>query len=430
MTELDSIELPSGPRSETVKRILREQMPQAAPIVDTIEPPWSLERRIARIAAGHPAGSTFMVHDDSASVIPLSDIASRGGASRAASRGSSPETRQDVPTEIRLLPIPPEHPEDTIRRVLTAIADQREKMEGLCLIPCFLGVVPKGQLLDHKRTVSTRMAATFWGLFPGDDYGDELRDLHHDLIKTLHPDRYLRFLAFENHALAGFDLYDEALRGRDLHPVKPKRRHGKRAFVIAIDGIDGAGKSTQLHALKEHLEGRGMSCAIHKIYRHGVFHDTVTDLTRRCAGDANLHLWRLQRVAKVFDSLKYYFSKVEADLDRYDVLLFDRYLGTHFAAGLGRYHHDPYTRELLSVYPAANQVYLLDLPVETALDRIAGRSVRTVDENPYMLTQYRQALLALAREEGWVVLDATQGADELRTRIHSKVDSLFSGSGQ
>ena len=81
----------------------------------------------------------------------------------------------------------------------------------------------------------------------------------------------------------GIDCYRESLMGR-FSPA-PSLFAGKkdRPLVIGVCGADGSGKSSHVAALKEHLASLGLKVCVHKIYRHGVFHDTVTDLTRQCA---------------------------------------------------------------------------------------------------------------------------------------------------
>ncbi|MCA8977978.1 MAG: hypothetical protein KDC98_24850, partial [Planctomycetes bacterium] len=230
--------------------------------------------------------------------------------------------------------------------------------------------------------VHTRLASGWWGLLPGDRWPEPARRAWHTHLQSTRPDRVLRALAFENHALAGIDLFTESIsRGDRLPRTAPRAR----PLVIGIDGIDGAGKSTHLDLLQSWLEQQGLVVRRHKLYRHGVFHDTVTDMTRACADGRALHLWPLQRHVKLMDTLKYWHTDVAPDLAHADVLLFDRYIETHLAAGAGRYHHDPYAREMLAVFPDADAVFVLDLPVETALLRLRDRPTLTVDENPYML---------------------------------------------
>lgn len=241
-------------------------------------------------------------------------------------------------------------------------------------------------------------------------------------LRTHCPQRLVRWKAFQNHAQAGWDLYGESVARRRPSEAEPA---GARPLVLGVDGIDGAGKSTLLDVLEQELTRRGLSTSRHKIYRHGVFHDTVTDLTRRCAGGANLELWRLQRQIKLNDSLKYFASSVAPALEQSDALLFDRYVYTHYAAGVGRYHHDPLTREMLACYPRPDRVWLIDLPVEVALERIERRSARTVDENAYMLERYRHVLRVLAARHRLPVLDGTRPAEELADQVRAELVELL-----
>ena len=299
-------------------------------------------------------------------------------------------------------------------------------------IPIFATRPPPAATARDATPVHTRLRESWYGLLPGDEYGDAVRSRWHALVRTLHPDRFLRFLALENAALAGVDLYDELLRDRAAS--LPGSSHARArvyaperasARVFAVDRIDNAGKSTHVAQLTDHLKAKGLRVRSHKLFRHGLFHETVTDLMRQCHGDLHLHLWPLQRVVKVFDSLKCFVADVAEDLLSHDALVFDRYASTHLVEGIGRYHYDPFSRELLALLPAADRLFLLDLPEGDALARIdarGARSDRTVDENPYMLGRYRAALLALARREGHVVLDARAPFEENQRRMRAEVD--------
>jgi dTMP kinase len=222
------------------------------------------------------------------------------------------------------------------------------------------------------------------------------------LVRGSRPDRYLRHLMVENWALAGIDVFHVAGTRRERGPSPPE----VRALIVAIEGIDGSGKTTHAEEVVRRLEARGIPAAKRKIFRHGVFHETVTDLTRRCAKGRRLDLWRLQRVIKLFDSVKVRFGGLEEDLARDGVLVFDRYTSTHLAAGRGRIHYDFWARELMSVFPDADVNFLLDIPVECSVARLSEREARTVDENPYMLRRYREMLLSIAARRGDRVLDA------------------------
>lgn len=368
----------------------------------------------------------------------------------AALHESQPLAGTQDPATLRLLPLRPgdgleQHLEITLDVVSRHIASLR-----------YAGIVPyfvtsptdmssKGYVEHNPRVgsqrdtgrmkygheVETRLLPSWWGVLPGDSYTRSVRKLYRKLIRLLSPDRMFLFLAFENYALAGIDLYAESLMGRFVADTPPppalitgstaeanaphlsnRNDKDRKPLVIGVCGIDGSGKSSHVAALEHYLVGRGLRTSVQKIYRHGVFHDTVTDLTRQCAGGRNLHLWRIQRMAKAFDSVKYFYAAVESDLASCDAVIFDRYLFTHYAAGVGRYHHDPFTRELLAVFPPADRIYLLDVPPEEALRRIEARDEKTVDENPYMLSRYRHALLDLGDRHGFFVLDGRKSFEE------------------
>lgn len=390
LAPFEQVGVAAGPRGRCFLRILRQRFRTAGPRIN-------LDETIPQLELSVPT--------------PVEPALVWTSAGRWCAPGALP------PGALGILPLRPRHGLDDIAAASASLdANARGR-----IVPVFLTHPEPGV------EATTRLAESWWGLLPGDHYSDPLRRSHHELMRELWPDRLLRFRALENHALAGFDLYDEVVRGRyDRVGVEPPRQRERWPLILGVDGIDGAGKSTQLAALRDHLESRGFLVRVHKIYRHGVFHDTVTDLTRQCAGGRNLHLWPLQRRVKLFDSIKYYFRAVEADLSRCDVLVFDRYVQTHLAAGLGRYGHDPYARELLSVYPDPDRVYLLEVPTNVALRRLARRVARTVDENPYMLDRYGAVLGELAAGDDRVlVLDGQQSRDAIHARIRADVDHLL-----
>ncbi len=306
----------------------------------------------------------------------------------------------------------------------------RRALDGLHPRAWELGGVPFFDTDPFVETgrVHTRLQPSFWGVLPGDVWTDAERTAWLGHLAARRPDVRLGFLALENLALAGLDPYREMLEAPVVPGAGVGQGRGARPLILGVDGIDGAGKSTCLDGLERWLTARGLRVARHKIYRHGVFHETVTDMTRACAGDRALHLWPLQRHVKLVDSLKYrveHLDDLVSVADPPDVLLFDRYVETHLAAGAGRYHHDPQARLLLQSYPRADRVFVLDLPVEESLRRLARRSERTVDENPYMLGRFRDALLDVARASGHVVLDARLPVEEIERRVRAEVEELL-----
>jgi len=322
---------------------------------------------------------------------------------------------------IWLLPLVPGNGlNQSIKDALSVVSVDRDSFRSAGLIPYFTTNLDKDESSDP---VETRLFPSWWGILPGDRYPKNVRTEFRELLRLLWPERIFSFLMWEHYALTGVDLYLEGLMDR-FHPgsigdvsINSKKHPKKRPLILGVCGTDGSGKSSHVASLESWLKNKGLKTARHKIYRHGIFHETVTDLTRQCADDKNIHLWRLQRIIKVFDSVKYYYSSIERDLKEYDVILFDRYTYTHFAAGAGRYHYDPYCREMLSIFPQPDRIYLMNAPIDEALNRIGTRDEKTVDENPYMLKKYRHSLLDLSERHGFLVLDSLAPFEENRRII-------------
>jgi dTMP kinase len=398
-----------GPRGHAVAAVLRDRAPQPwrqVPRVAITPAPHSFEGAVLDGAHRHPGTALEIEHEAGvhrAHVAPLQ---------RAAARARTGTTSAWV------LPVPADRAgAASLADAHALVAQDPSTFATAGLVPVLL---PNANPSDAPRA---RVAPAWFGLSGGDDPEPAALAAHRALVALLYPERALELDGWDNLAVSGCDLYTLGLRAA-LGIDQPAAAPRPRAKIFAVCGIDGSGKSTHARALAEALAARGLRAATLKIYRHGVFHETVTDLTRRTDGARNLHLWRMERLAKVFDSVKCYTSRVAATLADHDAVVFDRYVQTHFAAGTGRCHWDPFARELLAVYPPADHVFFLDVPVPTALARIGERDARTVDENSYMLGRYRAMLLAMCGE-GMTRLDGEAPFAENHQHMCHTVDQVL-----
>ncbi|QDU65653.1 hypothetical protein [Engelhardtia mirabilis] len=286
------------------------------------------------------------------------------------------------------------------------------------------GAPPERRWYTARR--ASKVPSSWWGLLPAGELDAKAREAWHRLLAARAPSARLAALAQENLALAGIDVYAESLE-REVGAIDPAPDAHTGALVIAVCGVDGAGKSSHLDAIEARLSARGLRVARLKIYRHGVFHRTVTDLNRACVGERDLHRWPLQRVAKLHDSLEYLEQAVRPAMADADVLLFDRYLPTHEALASARYGWDPWCTEALSGYPPADLTLFLDLPTRVALERLGARAARTVDENPLLMGLFAQALRERAAVEGWVTADSRQPFELNRDLLGAAVDKAVDG---
>ncbi len=201
--------------------------------------------------------------------------------------------------------------------------------------------------------------------------------------------------------------------------------------LIAVEGLDGAGKRTLVDALAAELSGRGLTCGRLAFPRYGrdVHADLVRDALHGRIGDMSdsVHgmavLFALDRRAAA--------DKLRAAADRHDVLLLDRYVASNAAYGAGRLGEGAdgpfvdWVRRLeveRFAVPVPDLQVLLRVPVSVAADRAADRAAdpaagrrRDRFESDRGL-QRRTAevydqLAAAGWLSRWLVVDGTAGVD-------------------
>lgn len=191
----------------------------------------------------------------------------------------------------------------------------------------------------------------------------------------------------------------------------------RRGLLVALEGIDGAGKSTLQRALAAALRRRGLSV--------------------RCRREpADRRLGALAQTASVDDAWTgaVYFTvdryrarpQLERDLRRYDVVLTDRsYFSTLAYQGSALTSAD--RRRLASLERAAtvppDRVLLLDLPPVVSLRRVGTRTARRDPlERRATLERVAREYRRLAREARWTVLDARR---PVRTSVAAAVEPVL-----
>jgi len=192
------------------------------------------------------------------------------------------------------------------------------------------------------------------------------------------------------------------------------RRRGGRGKLLALEGVDGSGKSTLQHELLRRLRRRGVRVAS--------WHEPV---------DA-----AIGRAAQALGPTDPLAAAIEFTVDRWlarprlekllasrDLVLSDRsfystlaYQGTALPAttrsGLVR------LQQAATVPP--DRVLLLDLPIEAALLRVGRRGeARAPLERATTLRRVAASYRRFARRDGWLVLDARSDSDKLADRAEA-----------
>ncbi len=181
----------------------------------------------------------------------------------------------------------------------------------------------------------------------------------------------------------------------------------RKGLLIALEGIDGTGKSTLQTALAEALRTAGWTVCCSREPTAGVHGQRLREAARvqRLAPEEEVELL-------LADRREHVEQLIAPALARGEAVILDRYYYST-AAYQGAAGLDP--AELIklneTIAPRPDLVVILDLPPEQALQRIAGRGQATDEfERIDNLRRARAIFLALQGPQ-FLVLDARQATE-------------------
>ncbi|MGW4705532.1 dTMP kinase, partial [Streptomyces sp. NPDC004285] len=219
------------------------------------------------------------------------------------------------------------------------------------------------------------------------------------------------------------DLRD-ALRGSD--PVQAPSPTG---FFIALEGGDGAGKSTQVQALAEWIRAKGHEVVVTR-------EPGATPIGKRLrsilldvssAGLSN----RAEALLYAADRAEHVDSLVRPALERGAIVLSDRYIDSSVAyQGAGR---DLSPTEIARISRWATDglvphlTVVLDVSPETARERFTEAPDRLESEPPAFHARVRAGFLALAAADPsrYLVVDAGQEPEAVTTVVRHRLDRML-----
>ena len=179
--------------------------------------------------------------------------------------------------------------------------------------------------------------------------------------------------------------------------------------LVVLEGIDGSGKSTLARGLVEAVEARGFRVVRTREPTDGPIGKQIRALAASgrssVTPEQEFQLFHEDRRAHVRDL-------VRPALARGDVVIQDRsYFSTVAYQGQRGLDRARLLRESEAIAPRPDVLFVIDLPVEQAMDRIrTTRSSADDFETRATLEEVRRAFLSF---DGAVVLDGTQPAEEV-----------------
>lgn len=215
--------------------------------------------------------------------------------------------------------------------------------------------------------------------------------------------------------------------------------------LIALEGIDGAGKGTQAKLLQDRLANDGFRAeSISFPQYENTFSGAL--INEYLSGK----LGPMESVHPKFAALAFATDRMEsrlllhAKLNESDVVIADRYTASNIAHQSAR-RPEREERESLKAWitkleghfshpSKADLTFLIDIPVYVAIDRIKLRyqgTEKTPDlhesRHEYLMI-VRDVYLELASSLGWTVIDGTATPDVIAKQIHEQSIAILSNN--
>jgi dTMP kinase len=214
----------------------------------------------------------------------------------------------------------------------------------------------------------------------------------------------------------------------------------RRGLFITLEGIDGAGKSTQLLRLAAYL--RRCGCRI-CVTREPGGTPIGEQMRRVLLASRNTQLAPLAELALIYAARAQHLKEVvRPALARGEVVLSDRFNDASFAyQGYGRTIGTPAVRAFDQIICGSTQTdvtLLLDVAPQVALQRATTRETRNRSRRSRFeiaglefLERVRNGYLAIARREPHrvKVVDANRPIEEVQRDIRRLVDRFLENSG-
>ncbi|MDF6043200.1 dTMP kinase [Streptomyces sp. JH14] len=216
----------------------------------------------------------------------------------------------------------------------------------------------------------------------------------------------------------------EALRGGE-----PAVAPAATGFFLALEGGDGAGKSTQVEALAEWIRAKGHEVVVTR-------EPGATPVGKRLrsilldvssAGLSN----RAEALLYAADRAEHVDSVVRPALERGAIVISDRYIDSSVAyQGAGR-DLSPTEIARISRWATSGLVphltVLLDVAPETARERFTEAPDRLESEPPEFHARVRAGFLTLAAADPtrYLVVDAGQEPESITTVVRHRLDQLL-----
>jgi dTMP kinase len=189
-------------------------------------------------------------------------------------------------------------------------------------------------------------------------------------------------------------------------------------MIIAVEGIDGAGKTTIANHLCDLLSKKGYKCIVLKEPSESIYGKMIKSLKSRPDPETEMELFLKDREIDVKD-------RILPALEEGKIVIMDRYYYSNIAYQSARGLNADRIRELNErIAPKPDLVILLDLSPSKALERLKNREKLSIFEEKDYLEKVRQKFLEIA-DERTVIINAERDLEFVKREAEKAVIRLL-----
>ncbi len=183
-----------------------------------------------------------------------------------------------------------------------------------------------------------------------------------------------------------------------------------RGKLIAIEGIDKSGKTTLARMLARKLSSKGLKVVVTYEPWHPKITEVINEATSKGVdGEVETLLFAADRLLHVR-------RLIQPALERGEWVITDRYVYSSIAYQTARGADRRWVEEVNKYAVKPDLTILLDIDPELSLRRKGGNRLQGLEKIEY-LESIRRAYLELAKEYGFLVLDARMDTESLSERV-------------
>jgi dTMP kinase len=215
--------------------------------------------------------------------------------------------------------------------------------------------------------------------------------------------------------------------GHGMPYIPQKRLPG---HLIAIEGTDGCGRSTQIELLRPWLELEGYAVSNTGWTRSPLLHETINEA--KAGHQLTVTTFSLLYAADFADRLEH---EILPALQAGFIVIADRYMYTAFARNTVMGADPAWTHDLFGVALVPDLVLYLDIDVETLIPRVVqGKGMDYWESGMHLalgtdmfesFLHYQRRLIEqyrrLADEFGFLTVDARRPIDEMQSELRTHI---------